>query len=33
MDIKDKYPIELSGGEKQRVAVLRALINEPKNFI
>mgnify|MGYP001220596687 CR=1 FL=1 len=30
IDIKDKYPEELSGGEKQRVAVLRALINEPK---
>ncbi len=30
MDIKDKYPMELSGGEKQRIAVLRALINDPK---
>ena len=30
MDIKDKFPLELSGGEKQRIAVLRALINEPK---
>ena len=24
--------MELSGGEKQRVAVLRALINDPKIF-
>ena len=30
IDVKDKYPMELSGGENQRVAVLRALINEPK---
>ncbi len=30
IDIKDKYPLELSGGEKQRVAMLRALINNPK---
>ena len=30
IDIKDKYPMELSGGEKQRIALLRALINEPK---
>ena len=29
-NIKDKYPMEISGGEKQRVAVLRALINDPK---
>ena len=32
-DIKDKYPLELSGGEKQRVAVLRALINGPKFYL
>ena len=30
IDIKDKYPWEISGGEKQRVAMLRALINDPK---
>lgn len=27
--IKDKYPAEISGGEKQRTAVARALINKP----
>ena len=27
--IMDKYPAEISGGEKQRTAVARALINNP----
>ncbi len=27
--IKDKYPAEISGGQKQRTAVARALMNEP----
>nr|WP_254361306.1 ATP-binding cassette domain-containing protein [Photorhabdus heterorhabditis] len=29
----DKYPRHLSGGEQQRVAVARALINNPKFII
>lgn len=28
--IKDKYPADISGGEKQRTAVARALINSPE---
>lgn len=28
-DIRNKYPAEISGGEKQRTAVARAFINEP----
>ena len=27
--ISDKYPAEISGGEKQRAAVARSLINDP----
>ena len=29
-DLLDKYPYEVSGGQKQRAAVARALITEPK---
>lgn len=29
-DILDKYPYEVSGGQKQRAAVVRALITDPK---
>jgi ABC-type lipoprotein export system ATPase subunit len=28
-DLRDKYPFQISGGEAQRVAVVRALINKP----
>ncbi|MDN6161382.1 MAG: ATP-binding cassette domain-containing protein [Atopostipes sp.] len=27
---KDKYPSQLSGGEKQRVAIARAIVNQPQ---
>lgn len=30
LDLKDKYPAQVSGGEAQRVALVRALINKPK---
>ena len=30
LNIKDAYPKKMSGGEKQRVAILRAIINKPK---
>lgn len=29
-DIKDKFPYEVSGGQKQRCACARAIINQPK---
>ena len=30
LSIKDSYPTTLSGGEKQRISILRAIINNPK---
>ena len=30
MDILDKYPYQVSGGQKQRCACARAIINKPK---
>jgi len=29
-ELKNKYPYEISGGERQRVAIARALVNKPK---
>ena len=29
-NIKDKYPHEVSGGERQRVAIIRSIVNRPK---
>ena len=33
LDKKEKMPSELSGGEQQRIAIARALLNRPKIII
>ena len=32
-DVLDRYPIELSGGMKKRIALARAIVSEPKIII
>ena len=33
LDFKDRFPHELSGGEQQRIAIARAILNRPKIII
>jgi cell division transport system ATP-binding protein len=33
VDFQDRYPHELSGGEQQRIAIARAILNHPKLIV